>query len=480
MDSTHSVRPKRVLGFFVLVTLNLAVITSLRNVPLVAQYGLSSISYCIISALVFILPTALVSAELATGWPKAGGVFIWVKEALGDKWGFTAIWLQWVHNLPWYPAMLTFIGTLFAYSFGAPELAQNKVFALTVTLVGFWAITILNFFGVKTSGWFSSISVILGALLPGVLLIILGFVWYGKGMPSEINFTWKGVLPDFKNFNNIAFLTGMFLTFAGLEVTAVHAKDVINPRKNYPRAIFLAALISLILFSVGALVIAMVIPSDSISLVSGIIDVFIQTLAVVKMTKLAYVIALFIAIGALGELNAWVLGVAKGLFITGRHGLLPPFFQKVNKHGTPTNILIFQAIIVSLASVVFLLMKSVDTAYWMLIAISAQLYILMYIMMFISGIKLRYSKPDVNREYRISGGNYGMWLIAGVGIIAGTFAVIVGFVPPIDLQIHSKFSYVLTMAIILVVLSVFPLIMQMFKKAEWMPTPHNDLLDGQE
>src|ERR1700753_2570263 len=99
-------RPK--LNVFVLAMLSLAVVISLRNLPLTAEYGFGSPFFYILAALIFMIPYALVSAELASGWPKEGGVFIWVKEALGDRWGFLAIWMQWFHNMTWYPAMLAF------------------------------------------------------------------------------------------------------------------------------------------------------------------------------------------------------------------------------------------------------------------------------------------------------------------------------------------------------------------------------------
>lgn len=478
MDTHHSVRPNRVLGIFVLATLNLAVITSLRNMPLVAQYGLSSISYYLIAAFVFILPTALVSAELATGWPKAGGVYIWVREAFGEKWGFLAIWLQWVHNLPWYPAMLSFIGTLIAYGVRSESLLANKGYTLAVILIGFWAITLFNFFGVKTSGWFSSACVIVGAILPGLFLIVLGIMWMIKGMPLQIDFTWKNTLPDLSEMKNIGFMTGMFLAFAGLEVTAVHAKDVKEPRKNYPKAIFLSAIFSLVLFILGSLAIAIVIPRQEISLVAGIMEAFAKILTYFNMSGFTPIVAFLIAIGAIGELNAWVLGLAKGLFITGRHGSLPPFFQKVNEHNIPTNLLIFQAIIVSLAGVVFLFMDTLSAAYWVLIALSAQLYLGMYFLMFIAAIKLRYKKPHVERKYRIGEGNFGMWFIAGVGSLAAIFAIIVGFIPPAQLEIQNILVYELFTIGGFVLLSVFPLVIYFFRKPEWKPTIHNDLLNG--
>ena len=89
--SGHSPKPLRRLNVFVLAMLCLAVVISLRNLPLTASYGLSSAFYYIVAALLFMVPYALVSAELASGWPKAGGVYVWVREALGNRWGFFAI-----------------------------------------------------------------------------------------------------------------------------------------------------------------------------------------------------------------------------------------------------------------------------------------------------------------------------------------------------------------------------------------------------
>ncbi|MCH9634511.1 MAG: Glutamate/gamma-aminobutyrate antiporter [Chlamydiae bacterium] len=480
MDISHSVKPKRVLGIFVLATLNLAVITSLRNMPLVARYGLSSISYYLIAAIVFIVPTALVSAELATGWPKAGGVYIWVREAFGERWGLSAVWLQWLHNLPWYPAMLAFIGTLLAYAFNAPSLIANKNFMLLVILLGFWGITFINFFGVKTSGWFSSFCVIIGAIIPGLFLITLGLVWMAKGMPTQIQFEWNAVLPSLSQFDNIGFLAATFLAFAGLEVTAVHAKDVKEPRKNFPKAIFLSAIFSLVLFVLGSLAIAIVLPKNEISLVAGIMEAFAKILSIYKMSGLVPITAILIALGAIGELNAWILGLAKGLFITARHGSLPPVFQKVNKHNIPTNLLLFQASVVSASGIVFYFMDALSSAYWVLMTLSAQLYLTMYILMFLAGLRLRYSKPNVVRKYRISEGNGGMWIVSMIGTVAALFAIVVGFMPPKELVFSHTMLLEFIMIGVFLIFFFIPHIIFSIRKPSWVPTAHKDLLEGHE
>ncbi len=70
----------------------------------------------------------------------------------------------------------------------------------------------------------------------------------------------------------------------------------------------------------------------------------------------------------------------------------------------------------------------------MLTVLAAQLYIVMYILMFISGIVLRYSHKKLDRHYKIPFGNIGMWVVATLGILGCLFTFFVGFVPatPVD------------------------------------------------
>src|ERR1700735_4485620 len=149
MQTPTSAQPRRVLSIFVLAMLNVSIMASLRNLPLVAEFGLSAVFFFFLVALFFLIPCALISAELATGWPKSGGIYIWVREGLGDRWGFMAIWMQWVHNVAWYPVILSFVAVTLAFLI-SPTLSENKFFVLAVILIGFWGMTLLNYLGIKT------------------------------------------------------------------------------------------------------------------------------------------------------------------------------------------------------------------------------------------------------------------------------------------------------------------------------------------
>lgn len=462
-----STKPRRIINILMLVLYNVSIMASLRNLPLVAEYGLSAVFYFAIVGLFFLLPCALVAAELATGWPKDGGVYIWVREGLGDRWGFLAIWMQWIHNVAWFPVILSFVATTFAYV-AFPELANNKLYILLTILLSFWGMTYLNYKGIRTSSWFSGIGVIAGTIIPGIFIISLGISWVTGGHPIQTELSMRTIIPDLSGLNNIAFLAGLFLAFAGLEVSAGYAAEVKNPQKNFPRAIIMAALITFFLFMLGSLAIAFVIPKSDISLVGGLMEAYQKFLEYYQLTWILPILGILLVIGAIAETNSWIMGPVIGLHATSVHGNLPPFFQKLNRHGMPTNLLLFQAIIVTIVSFVFLLMPTVSGSFWMLSALSAQMYLIMYILMFIAAIRLRYTKPHVPRPYYIPIKHKGIWMVASMGIIASLFAIIIGFIPPSVLKIKNEGFYIFFLLIGLAIMMAIPLGIQANKKESWV------------
>jgi amino acid transporter len=474
MESSTS--PRRFLNVFLLAMLNLSVMTSLRNLPLVAQYGYASAFFYFLVAFVFLFPAALISAELATGWTRTGGVYIWVKEAFGPGWGFFAVWMQWIHNVTWFPAILSFSATTIAYMIN-PALAENKLFLISVILGGFWGFTFFNYFGLKTSSWFSVLGVIAGTIFPGALLIVLGSLWLFSGQPLQLDFSLPALIPFFKDsttsshIQDLVFVTGLFLAFGGLEVSAAHAREVQNPQKTFPRAVLLAGGLSLLLYVLGALSIAIMVPQQEISLVAGLMEAFHLFLGHFNMGWLIVPLAIMIVWGAVGELNAWIIGPVRALHATSKHGDLPPYFQKLNPHGMPANLLLFQAIVVTAASLAFLFMPSASSAFWILSVMSTQLYLLMYILMFLAAIKLRYSHAHVERTYRIPYKMPGIWFVGSLGALSSTIAFFVGFIPPGQLPIGNLYIYEGFLFTGLLFMSLIPYFIYRFKNPNWHISP---------
>ena len=459
---------KHYLSVFVLAMMNVAVVMSLRGLPMMAREGTSMLFYILFASILFLVPVSLVSAELATGWPEDGGVYRWVGEAFGSNWGFAAIWLQWIQNVIWYPTVLAFAAGALSYLFVDPSLAGNKFFNVAVILIVYWGATFVNFRGIKSSGWLTTAGVLGGTIFPGLLIIVLGILWWISGKP--VAFTMdaaKSFLPDFGNFSNVAFLAGIVLLFAGMEVGAVHVRELKDPKGQFPKATFLAMFIIIVIFTLGSLSIAIVLPESKISLNAGIMQAFRGMLHSYGLDFLLPVLGFLAAFGAIGGVTAWIAGPSKGLLATARNGDLPPLLQKVNKNGVQTHILWIQGAIVTAISLVFLLMPNVSSAFFLLTALTALLYLIMYVLLYSSAIKLKFSQPNVHRSYSVPGGKVGMCVVAGLGLLAVLFAIIVGFFPPSMLVVGSPLFYVLFLVVGVIVFVSAPLVIHSFRKPSW-------------
>ncbi|HSX37295.1 MAG TPA: amino acid permease [Chlamydiales bacterium] len=456
---------RKVLNGWMIALINIAAVCNIKNFPLLAEYGLSIVLFLILSAIFYFIPVAFVSAELASAWPDRG-VYTWVKEGLGSKWGFLAIALQWTSNVIWYPTILSVIAGTLAYIIN-PDLATNNTYVMWVILVAFWSATFINFLGMKVSGWISSITALFGTIIPMTLIIVLGGVWIVGDHPSQIIFKWENLFPDFSSLNQFVLLSGVLLGLSGLEMSAVHARDVQNPRRDYPKGIFISAVAILIFSIFGALAIAAVIPKEKIELASGAMEAFRLLFQAFHMPWATPLIAIVSLIGALGMMSTWIVGPSRGLLGTAEHGDLPPLFQKINKKGMPVNILIAQAVIVSALSFVFLFMPTVNSSYWALVALASILYQILYILMFIAAIKLRKRHPKLERPYKVPFGAIGMWTFSLFGIFGSFFGFFFGFFPPSQFATGKLVLYELFLIGTTILFCGLPLCIFAQRKPSW-------------
>ncbi len=462
------------IGWISLAMINLAIIYSVRGLPLMAEEGFRAISFMAVSAVFFLIPISLVTAELSSTWPPKGdgGVYIWVNEALGKRWAFLAIWLQWSENVIWFPTVLSFIAATLAYAF-SPEMAENKLYTLTVVLVVYWGGTFANLHGMKTSAWISTLGVVSTLIITG-LIVFLGFNWVLAGNASQIQFSAASLVPDFSDMDSLVFLAGALVIVSGIEVSAAHASQVKNPKRSFPKAILLSVLVSMVAIILGSLAIAFVVPQKEISLVAGLMEAFEKFFAVYHLEWLLPVVALLMVVGSLGEVSAWILGPSKGLLVSARHGLLPPILQRKIHGDVPVNILFLQAMVVSALVFVFLLMPTVSSAYWILTALTAQLYLIMYLLLFLSALVLRYKRPDTHRPYRIPGGNFGMWVVVMLGLSGGMFTLFIGFFPPSQLKTGSLLFYESFLVLGILIMCGASFLIYALRKPGWIKAAKKD------
>lgn len=428
------------LKLFTLVMLITGSIDSIRNLPAASLFGTNMIFFFILAAIVFLMPAALVSAELSSTWTKQGGIYHWVKLAFGEKLAFMAIWLQWINTMVWYPTILSFIAGTAAYLIN-PALAQDKAYLVAVILIVFWFLTWLNLKGVQVSAKFASRCAVIGMIIPMVLVIVLAFIWVMMGKPVQIHFHLNNMMPHISHTGNWISLTAIMTAFLGLELATVHVRDVHQPQKTFPKAMLISTIIILSTMILGAMAIALLLPKNNIHLVDGVMQVFANLFTAYHLSWLIPVIALMLVIGSIGSMINWVISPAKGLLQAAEQGYLPAFFTRKNKNGVASRILIMQAVLVSFICLAFLLMPSVNGSYWLLTDLSTQLYILMYVLMFLSCVKLKLKFPDRERPFAMPGGKLGAFAICTLGLIGCTITLIVGFFPPESINVGGVLHY---------------------------------------
>tara|TARA_R110000868_G_scaffold144960_2_gene364476 strand:- start:4253 stop:5683 length:1431 start_codon:yes stop_codon:yes gene_type:complete len=469
----------RILTVFTIVMITITSVDSIRNLPATALFGPALIFFFLIGAVLFLIPAALVSAELAAALPKRGGVYVWVREAFGVKWSFLAIWFQWVENVIWYPAILSFLAGTIAYLFD-PSLAKNHWYLWSTIVIVYWGTTLVNLRGLKASAWMSVFCGMAGLVLPMTLIVLLGVIWIATGHPMQVSFSPKHLFPDLTDPSLLVSMTGVILSYSGIEIATVHAREAKNPQRDYPRALIISTVIIAGSLILGSLSIAIVVPHDQLSLVAGIMQAFTYFLGAYHLTWLVPFVAVFIAVGLLGSISNWTLAPIKGLLVAAQDGNLPPILQRENKAGAPSVLLIVQAVIVTLASTVFLFMKDINSAYWELTVVAAQLYMVMYIIMFAAGIYLRYKRPDLKRPFQVPGGNIGMWVVAGVGMATAIFTIVIGFFPPENMHIGSTFKFESVIIIGLLIMSIPPFIIYALRRPHWKDVAVTRALCGDE
>ena len=458
------------LSVATLAIMNVTAVVSLRGLAAESVYGLSSAFYYLFAAIVFLIPTALVAAELAAMFAdKQGGVFRWVGEAMGARMGFLAVWIQWIQSTIWYPTVLTFGAVSIAF-IGMDQahdmaLASNKVFTLIVVLAIYWTATFIALKGLSWVGKISKWGGIIGTIIPAALLIVLGIAYLATGGTNHMNMH-ESFFPDLSKLDNLVLASGIFLFYAGMEMMGVHVMEVDNPRKNYPKAIIIGSLITVLIFIFGTFSLGFIIPASEVNLTQSLLVGFDNYLAYFKVSWAAPIVAIALMFGVLAGVLTWVSGPSKGIFAVGKAGYLPPFFQKENGNGVQRNILLIQGCIVTLLALLFVVMPSVQSFYQILSQLTALLYLIMYMLMFASAIILRYKMPKAERPFRL-GGNTLLWCIAGVGFLGSLLAFVLSFIPPAQIATGSTtvwYSVLVGGAIIVV---VAPMIIYASRKSSW-------------
>jgi glutamate:GABA antiporter len=456
---------RKLITWVALALITVGSVGNLGSTPPLAVLGLASVSLYVLPAVVFLLPVSLVAAELASGWP--GGIYNWVEQGISAPAGLLAVWCEFAQTIFFYPALLAYIADTLAYVID-PRLAENGVYTAVIIIVLFWAGVLVTSRGSILVAALSSSGTVIGTLIPGAIIVALGVAYLLQGHHSEAPMTAHHLLPAWQGISSVVLVVSSFFTYAGVEVNAVHVDELRNPGRDYPKSIFLALGLCLAVFILPTLAISWVVPSHQISFTAGVMQAFNRLLTHFGLGFGVPVIAIALAAGALAGMMAWLDGPSEGLLRIGRErGFLPPYFQRVNGHGIEVRILTAEGIVITAIALLYAFIPSVSHAYWIFAVMATQVYMIMYVLMFIAAIRLRRSQPDHARGYRAPA----LALLCVIGVMSSAAALLIGFVPPSQLGHSNRLVYaVVIIAGILTVGILPPLLMDRLRRPHWKAT----------
>ncbi len=455
-------RSRTTLSWFAMALLILGSVGDLGSAPTSAVFGLASVVLYVVPAIVFLVPAALVSAELASGWK--GGIYNWVSEGISPGMGFAAVWCQFAQTTFYYPAVLAYVASTLAYVF-APGLAHSGVYTTIVIVVLFWGAVLVSSRGLVAADKLASWGILIGTLIPGLLLVVLAAIYLLQGSHSAAPLNAHHVLPPWHGLTSIVLIVNGFFTYGGVEVNAVHVDDLRDAPREFPKAILLAVILILLVFILATLAISVAVPSSEISFTAGVMQAFRVLLDHFGLSVVEPIIGLGLVIASLSGLLDWLTGPSTGLLDIGRErGYLPRYFQQVNANEVQVRILVAQGVVITLIGLLYALVPTVSRAYWVFAALATEVYLIMYVLMFVAAARLRRRQPGHQRGYRAPA----LITICVVGSVASVAACAVGLLPPSQLGKVSVPAYAIALlAGVLAVGVLPPFLLYRLRRPNW-------------
>lgn len=391
----------------------------IRWIPVAAGLGASAIFFWILGALVFFLPLVVIATQLSRKYPDEGGMYAWTTRALGEKSGFMVAWLYWINTIFYYPAVLIFLATNFAYFIGKPELVENHYYITMVVLIAFWLITVISFYGLKANKYLVDIGGILGSFIPAIVIIILGVAAYLAVGHSATDFSVVNIVPHGSSWDNLSTLTIIMFAMAGIEIIPTFANSVRDAKKNLYYGLILSAFILLGLYILGTVALNLVASPDDIGKASGLMTAFEIIGHQFHWAWFPKLMAFLLTFAEFAAVSIWLLAPVIMFFKCTPKGILPDWLHKTNKHDSPRNALIFMGILVTFIVIFTNLLPSVDAMYQILILMATVLYFIPYLYLVIAYIKLM--------NHRIK------YLFAVLVFASTSLGIIFSFQPPSEM-----------------------------------------------
>jgi len=402
--------------------MNIVAVVGMRWIARGARTGPPSVTLWILAWAAFFVPLALAVSALARKYPEQGGVYAWVRRAFGAGHGFICGWCLWVNNLFYFPSLLLFGAANFAAIGGErwQAMGSSRWYSVLFVLAGIWIAAGINIVGLRWGKWLQNAGS-LGVWIPAGLLMGCGALALSR-FGSATAFTPDAMVPRGDILETVALWSAMCFAFSGFEITSLIGQEIKDPERTIPRGIFIAGVVTTLVYVVGSASVLVAVPVSSLKELSGITDAVQLVAGRVGLTGLGVLTGALLALNALAGTASWTAGAARVPFAAGVDSAMPRAFARLHpRYRTPHVALMVQSVAASaifLASVFFSVAgraTSIQEAYDILVNLTILIYFVPYLYLFAAQVRLL---PDASKS------------VAVVGFGATAVSLALTFVPP--------------------------------------------------
>jgi amino acid transporter len=394
-----------------------------------ASMGASWFGWWAVTVALFFVPYGLITAELGGAWPQEGGVYVWVREAMGPRWGSLAAWFYWINNAYWVPSVYMVFAGVFHSIFLKESLPAHLQtgggatwLQTGIAVVVTWATVAVGVLRLSVSKWLPNIGgVVKGAIFLGLGALGIGAILGGRTPANDLSLS--RLLPRWGD--SLAFLPVLVYNVLGFELMNGAGEEMRDPQRDVPWVVLVSGVLIAAVYTLGVLGILLAVPLGELSLVTGTWDALV--VLGMQWGAAGRTLVLLLGIGFLyacvANIVTWSLGCNRVAAAAAAEGALPARLGRLHPRlQTPyMAFVIMGAVSTALLVGNAMLSDRSDNVFWMMFRLSGICFLVSYLLLFPAFLVLRYHKPDTHRPYRMPGGPVAAW---GAAVICWVFVAV--------------------------------------------------------
>ena len=472
--------------YFDMIFYTVAAIIGIDTLGAVSSNGGQAFTWLLISAITFLLPYGLLTAELGSTFTQEGGVYVWCKLAGGRFFAALGSILYWISNPLWVGGTLsvTAIGAIKIfwfqnanYLFGG-NTTSNAIVEIIIALLFIWGTTWCAIMSLRFGKWLSVFGSYVKMGLFGIFIVLALFYFFG-GHATGAHIAWSDLVPH--NFSVIVsgILPVLIFNWVGFELQNGAGEEIEHPQRDVPRSLIRAGLIAVVAYAVPIAVILFTLPTSQLSNASGFLNSYQVVESVLPSgiaTALGWIVALGMIIALASSGGTWIIGADRTYAIASLDRTAPSFLGRFSgRYGTPIAVNTMSGIVASVAMIAAILVSSyaggsgLSTLFGLVIGFTISTTTLSYLFIFPAYIILRYKYPNVHRPYKVPGGMVGAWIVTILPLAYAAIASYYILIPGDSTVANngvSRLTYELTQFIPLVVIIALTVVFYFWGHAE--------------